>query len=252
MKRVLCAALLLAATLFAQDAKLSLDQLMSAPFPTSPTASRTGGHFAWVQNAAGIRNVYLAAAPDYQAITAYSKDDGQDLSELVFTPEGDSVVFVRGSAANSRGEIPNPTSSTTGAEQELYIVPMAGGEPRRIAEGAHPAISPKGGIVAYTWKGQVWTANLSGDPHPGQLFKARGTSTSLAWSPNGKKLAFVSNRGTHSFIGVYDFDAKQIRWLDPSLDEDEDGVLLGTIRSGDVRPVQAAPLFIPLRLNDQP
>ncbi|MBK7930297.1 MAG: S9 family peptidase [Bryobacterales bacterium] len=226
MKLRHAAALLLAASLHAQNGKPTIEQLMSAPFPTSPAASPSGGHFAWVQNANGVRNLFLAAAPDYEAkaITPYTKDDGQDLSELVFTPEGDIIVFVRGGSANSRGEIPNPTSDAAGAEQALFIVPIAGGEPRRIGEGAHPAISPKGGTVAYTWKGQVWTAGLSGEPKPAQLFKARGTANSLAWSPDGSKLAFVSRRGTHSFIGVYDLAAKSIRWMDPSLDEDEDPV----------------------------
>lgn len=226
MKRLLAAALLLAAAATAQNGKPTIDQLMSGPFPTSPAASPKTGNFAWVQNSAGIRNLYLAAAPDYQAkpLTTYTKDDGQDLAELTFTPEGDSIVYVRGGAANGRGEIPNPTSDTAGAEQALYIVPIAGGEPRRIGEGAHPTISPKGGIVAYTSKGHVWTAGLSGDPKPAQLFKVRGISNSLAWSPDGAKLAFVSRRGTHSFIGVYDLATKEIRWLDPSLDEDEDPV----------------------------
>jgi dipeptidyl aminopeptidase/acylaminoacyl peptidase len=222
----LASALLLAVVLTAQNGKLTIEQLMSAPFPSSPVSSPKGGHFAWVQNNSGVRNVYLAAAPDYQAraLTKYTKDDGQDLSELVFTPEGDSVVFVRGGAANGRGEIPNPTSDTSGAEQALYAVAIAGGEPRRIGEGAHPAVSPKGGTVAYALKGHVWTAGLSGDPKPAQLFKARGISTSLAWSPDGAKLAFVSRRGTHSFVGVYDLAAKEIRWLDPSLEQSEDPV----------------------------
>lgn len=226
MKLRHAATLLLAVSLQAQNGKPTIEQLMSAPFPTSPAASPSGGHFAWVQNSAGVRNLFLAAAPDYQAksITPYTKDDGQDLAELVFTPEGDSLVFVRGGSANGRGEIPNPTSDAAGAEQALFIVPITGGEPRRIGEGAHPAISPKGGTVAYTWKGQVWTAGLSGEPKPTQLFKARGTANSLAWSPDGSKLAFVSRRGTHSFIGVYDLAAKSIRWMDPSLDEDEDPV----------------------------
>jgi len=230
MKLRLAAALLSAGlgagVLCAQTAKPTLEQLMSAPFPSSPASSPKGGHLAWVQNNAGVRNLYLAAAPDYEAkaLTAYKNDDGQDIAELVFTPEGDSIVFVRGGAANGRGEIPNPTSDTAGAEQALYVVPVAGGEPRRIGEGSRPAVSPQGGIVAYTSKGHVWAAGLSGDPKPAQLFKVRGISNSLMWSPDGSKLAFVSRRTTHSFIGVYDFAAKRIRWLDPSLDKDDDPI----------------------------
>lgn len=216
----------LAPALLAQVAKPGLEQLMSAPFPSAPVASPAEGHFAWVQNAAGVRNIFLASAPEYEAkaVTKYAKDDGQELAGLAFTPDGSHIVYVRGGAANSRGEIPNPASDTGGAEQAIYIVAAAGGEPRRIGEGAQPAISPKGGVLAYIWKGQVWTAGLAGEPKPSQLFKARGGAGALTWSPDGSKLAFVSRRGTHSFAGVYDLEAKSIRWMEPSLGWDEDPV----------------------------
>ena len=38
---------------------------MGAPFPSSLTAAPAGGHVAWVQNAAGVRNIWVATAPDY-------------------------------------------------------------------------------------------------------------------------------------------------------------------------------------------
>jgi dipeptidyl aminopeptidase/acylaminoacyl peptidase len=43
---------------------------------------------------------------------------------------------------------------------------------------------------------------------------------SLTWAPDGKRLAFVSHRGGHSLIGVYDFVDQTIVWLSPSLDYD--------------------------------
>ena len=55
---------------------------------------------------------------------------------------------------------------------------------------------------------------------PRQLFKARGGSGALRWSPDGGKLAFVSNRERHSFLGVYDLGAKTLPWIDPSVDQD--------------------------------
>ena len=211
------------AVAFAQDGRVTIEQLMSAPFPSELTASPAGGHFAWVQNAAGVRNVFVAMSPDHQgkAVTSYKADDGQEISQLAWTPDGESVVFVRGGAANANGEHPNPASDPDGAGQAIYVVPAAGGEARKLADGHSPAPSPKGGRIAFLQKGQVWTAGLSGDGKPEQLFKARGSQRSIRWSPDGSRLAFVSVRGDHSFIGVFDLSQRKIVWLDPSLEWDE-------------------------------
>src|SRR5207245_8074134 len=50
------------------------------------------------------------------------------------------------------------------------------------------------------------------------------TSTEIEWSPDGAKLAFVSERVNHSFISVYDFAAKSLTYLDPSVDRDRSPV----------------------------
>jgi len=52
------------------------------------------------------------------------------------------------------------------------------------------------------------------------LLVDQGTVDSLTWAPDGKRLAFVSHRGSHSLIGVYDFIDQAIVWLSPSLDYD--------------------------------
>ncbi|HET7260044.1 MAG TPA: prolyl oligopeptidase family serine peptidase, partial [Candidatus Acidoferrum sp.] len=53
-----------------------------------------------------------------------------------------------------------------------------------------------------------------------QLIHANGNESALRWSPDGSKLAFASRRGDHGFIGVYDFAAKSLIYLDPSVDTD--------------------------------
>ncbi|MBM3810274.1 MAG: S9 family peptidase [Acidimicrobiia bacterium] len=223
MKRL--AILLLAACAFAQQGRISLEQLLGTPFPTEMTASPTGGHIAWVQKAKGVRNIWTASPPEYQAaqLTAYIADDGQEIAQLSWTPDASAIVFVRGGAANRNGEIPNPTSDPVGAQQSIWVVPASGGQPRRLAEGASPAASPDSKSVAYIAKGQVWSVTLEGGAAK-QLIQARGQAGSLRWSPDGALLAMVSNRGDHSFIGVYDLAAKTLRYLDPSLDRDSNPV----------------------------
>src|SRR5690606_21820646 len=79
-------------------------------------------------------------------------------------------------------------------------------------------------VVAYLRGGQIWSTPLDGSGEPAQLVRARGGAGSLRWSPDGSKLAFVSARGQHAFVGVYDVASKTIRWLDPSVDRDSNPV----------------------------
>ena len=202
----------------------TLEQVLSAPFPDNFVASPSGSALAWTFNASGARNVWVAQPPEYKgrAVTAYAADDGQELGELAFTPDGKAVVYVRGGDANRKGEHPNPLHRPEGVEQAIWIVALDGTAPRKLAEGHSPAVSPRGDRVAFVRKGQVWWAPLSADGKAEQAIEARGEAASLHWSPDGSRLAFVSERGDHSFVGVYDVAGKAVRYLDPSVDRDQE------------------------------
>jgi Tol biopolymer transport system component len=102
----------------------------------------------------------------------------------------------------------NPQSSPQGVEQNIWAVSLNGGAPRKLGEGHSPAMSPKGGTVAFLFKTQVWLAKLEGSEKPEQLIHANGSLGGLRWSPDGSKLAFTSRRGDHGFIGVFDVTTK--------------------------------------------
>ena len=74
--------------------------------------------------------------------------------------------------------------------------------------------------VAFIYKGQVWLAKINPLGKAAQLIHGEGKAESLRWSPDGTKLAFVSDRGDHRLIGVYDFAEKSLHYLDPSVDLD--------------------------------
>src|SRR5439155_3833445 len=40
------------------------------------------------------------------------------------------------------------------------------------------------------------------------------------WSPDGKKIAFVSNRVDHSFVGVYETATRKLTFMAPGVDHD--------------------------------
>jgi len=199
----------------------SIGQVLSAPFPDALTASPKGDAVAWVQNASGVRNVWIARAPDYRAaqVTKFTADDGQEIGDLSWKPDGAAVVFTRGGGPNRRGELPNPRSDPAGVRQQIWLA-SASRDPVPLADGASPAISPDGVAIAWIRNGQVWSMPLVAGK-PAQLIHARGSAADLRWSPDGSRLAFTSNRGDHAFIAVYDLKEKSLRFLDPSVDTDQ-------------------------------
>ncbi len=223
-----------AATSAAQPRGFAAREVLSAPFASELTAAPAGGRAAWLVKQEGVRNVWMAAPPDYAArkLTAYAADDGQELASLAWTPDGSRLVYVRGGDPNRAGERPNPLSDPAGVVQALYVVAATGGEPRKLAEGHSPAVSPTGDRVAFLKDGQIFAVPLDGGGEAVPLVKARGSAGSLGWSPDGKKLAFVSDRGAHAFVAVYDTESRTVRWLDPGLNQD-----LGPAWSPDGRSV---------------
>jgi len=204
----------------------TLEQVMSAPFPSELVAAPAGGKVAWAFYARGVRNIWVAEPPDYKAraLTSYTADDGQEVAQFSWKADASAIVYVRGGDFEMLREAPNPRSDPHGAEQDIWVVTLDGGPPRKLAEGHSPVTSPKGDEVAFVYKDQIWLAKLGGSDKPAQLIHARGKALGLRWSPDGSKLAFVSAREDHSFIGVYDFSQKSLRYIDPSVDRDRDPV----------------------------
>ncbi|MDJ1497329.1 prolyl oligopeptidase family serine peptidase [Cytophagaceae bacterium DM2B3-1] len=212
-------------TVFAQRPAFTLEQIMGTPFPTELTASPTDKKIAWVQNARGVRNIWMAQAPDFQGkqLTSFTKDDGKDISQLRWSPDARTLLFVYG--GGTRGsEPPNPGSDPAGPELAIYKISTEGGQPVKITDGTYPTLSPKGDSLVFLRKGQIYITTLDGGKEVRQLLKVRGSSSQLRWSPNGNQLAFVSNRGDHSFIGVFDLTSRNLRFLSPSVDTDNNPV----------------------------
>jgi dipeptidyl aminopeptidase/acylaminoacyl peptidase len=225
MRRILLACLAFAGS--ASAAGFTLEQVMSAPFPSDLVAAPAGGKVAWVLNEHGARNIWVASAPDYKGvrITSYKDDDGQDLGQLSWTPDGRSVVYTRGGDLEFLGRPdPNPSTATAGVDQSIWIV-TPGEQPKHLAQGHSGAVSPKGDRIAFLRGGQIFVAPLAGGEAT-PLYRARSgvTSAQPEWSPDGSKLAFVSDRGDHSFIAAYDFAAKSLTYLEPTVDRDIDPV----------------------------
>ncbi|MBI1766579.1 MAG: prolyl oligopeptidase family serine peptidase [Acidobacteria bacterium] len=210
----------------AQSPGFTVEQVLSAPFASDLIAAPTGERIAWVFNIEGKRNIWVADGPDFKArqLTQFNDDDGQELLTPAFTHDGKWIVFVRGGEENQAGEIPNPTSDPGGTLQAIYAVNVDKGNIVPVALGNDPVVSPAveaDNKVVYSRNGKLWLNTIGADPKKAEpLFSARGNLGSAQWSPDGKQLAFVSNRNDHSFIGIYDLAKEQLRYLAPTLDRD--------------------------------
>lgn len=209
---------------FAQqnNARFTLEQALGSPFPSDLVASRNGQRIAWVFDAEGRRNIWVAEAPQFEArqLTRYNDDDGQEITDVAFNADGDGIVYVRGGNKNRAGEVPNPTNDAAGATQAVYAVSWSDGDIKMLGEGNAPEVSPAGNQVVFSKGNALWIASVAEKSEPHQLFSARGNNASPAWSPNGKFIAFVSQRGDHSFVGVYDTTTRTINYIAPSVDRD--------------------------------
>jgi dipeptidyl aminopeptidase/acylaminoacyl peptidase len=212
--------------LFAQTASrpFTVEQILGFPSPDNLIASPVGSTIAWTFNERGVRNIYVASGPAFEArrVTAYTDDDGQELTQLAFSRDGKSILYVRGGdhgSARGGDTPPNPAELPVQPRIQIWSVAASGGTPKLVAEGDSPAVSPDTDRVAFVRNRQIWIAPIDGSKQPQQLFYARGNSDSPTWSPDGKTLAFVSNRTDHSFIGLYTPD-QPVRFIAPSTSRD--------------------------------
>lgn len=236
------------------QAPYTLEDVLSAPFPSALTADTEGRRVAWVQNDEGVRDIWVAEAPDFQGrrLTDYGAEDGQEITDLQFAQGGAALVYVRGGSPNQAGELPNPTSDPEGVSRAIWRVALGGGDPVRLTGGSSPSVSPDGSTVAYLDRGIRVVSAEGGEER--LLVNARGGEGSLTWSPDSRRLAFVSGRGDHAFVGVIDVPSRELTWMDPGIDRDgspawsPDGTRVAFIRvpfDRDVLPYMAARTAVP-------
>jgi dipeptidyl aminopeptidase/acylaminoacyl peptidase len=115
---------------------------------------------------------------------------------------------------------PNPAQLVDGVVQEVDLVDFRGRETWKVADGHAPLASPDGERLLFLHEGKVFGVAPRRGAKPEQLFKVRGAVDSLTFSPDGRQLAFVVTRGDHSFVGVYAFTERTLRWIDASLSYD--------------------------------
>ncbi|MCO5725329.1 S9 family peptidase [Robiginitalea marina] len=205
------------------QAQFSLEEVLGAPYTESLNASPDGEHLAWVVNEKGVRNIWYtpvsAVAP--RQVSGYSEDDGLAISLEAVLP--DFLFYVRGNGPNRSGEPANPASLPGVPEQKLIRIRLSDGRIDTLASASGAHLSPDRKALLFSRGKQVYLLkDITGpEPQTSLLFEVRAGVGSLSWSPDGSRIAFVSPRTDHSFIGVYSLETHRLRWIAPGLGFDE-------------------------------
>ena len=231
----------------------TIDQFLSPASPLEVSAAKKADRIAWVSYERGLRNIYVASAPDFKPlrITRFMADDGVDVGSVRLSDDGSMAIFVRGSAQNRDGWVANPSHNPDGAERAVWAAKTDGTGAWRLAgitgtqaggRGGSPELSPDGRYAVFVRDGQIFRAGTTRGPKSAMdrgtvpFIKAWGRQSNPVWSPDGSKLAFVSTRENHAFIGVYSMKSRTVSFLSPSTDIDgsptwsPDGKRIGFIR----------------------
>jgi dipeptidyl aminopeptidase/acylaminoacyl peptidase len=222
---------------------------MSTPFPTLLKASPDGKHIAWVFNDQGSRNVFMSSAPfsKVRKVTMFSGDNGIEIPDLQIS--NTDVFFVRGNSPNPRGELANPAMVSENIERTIFKHNFQSQKTDTIGKGTGVKLAPDGNNVAFIANNQIWIKSLKSNEKPKKISQLRGSTSSLTWSPKSDKLAFVSQRGDHSFIGIAEINSASVYFINESLDKDrsptwnQDGTKLAYLR---VPTIHEQMLFMPI------
>ena len=183
----------------------------------APSWSPDGASIAYSVGSYGSSAMYVASVAGDGMSTRVSAE-GEDVfpfrahwlegGRLLYTADG--RIRTRPSAGGSAEDI--PFSATVTLDRPAYRKRLRSFEasgPRPVRGIVSPAVSPDGTRVAFTALGDLWLMPIGGTPE--RLTDDPWVELDAAWSPDGRGLAFASDRGGPVDIWVHDMESGEAR-----------------------------------------
>jgi Tol biopolymer transport system component len=166
---------------------------------STPAVSPDGSTLAFVRNSGTDgADVYLSDLSG-AAVRRVTYDD-RTVQGLSWTPDGHDLVY----AANREGG------------QRVWRLPAYGGSPRLITmvgrQSRYPVVAPAGNRLLYTdshsvsaiWKAAIGPEGTATDDRA--VVRSTGREFAPAWSPDGKKIADISDQTSSDELWISDAD----------------------------------------------
>ena len=158
----------------------------------TPTWSPDGKKIAFMSDTNGNWDIWMVPALGGKAEPFISSPEPE--GRPVWSPDGEHLAFL---STYEQSEVAN-----------IWIAPVAGGEPTRLTEGFDPSWSPDGRNILFTHAENIWIAPLAGGA-PRPLLDYPDRIYCPSWSPDGSQVYFL-RRGGNTDIWIADLSNLEV------------------------------------------
>lgn len=185
----------------------------------APSWSPDGGSIAYSVSAYGSSALHVVPASGGGNARRVSVEEEDVFPFRAEWLEGDRLLYTADGRIRTRPTMGGsaqdiPFSATVTLDRPTYrkrLRTFDASAPRPVRGIVSPAVSPDGAQVAFTALGDLWLMPIGGEPR--RLTDDPWVEVDAAWSPDGSRLAFASDRGGPMDLWVLDVLSGEARQL---------------------------------------